>query len=114
MDNFLTIENESKGIYKEKRSSFIGLLFPVNNQEEIKNILKQIRKEYYDAHHHCYAYRILDDSHQIIEYCSYDVEPANTAGIQILYELRKAQLLKVSYDIVKTELEQLNITIHAQ
>ncbi len=101
MDSYLTIEGSSKGTFKDKKSSFYGLLYHVITHDEAKNILKQIRKEYYDATHYCYAYRMLDASLKINEHYSDDGEPSNTAGIQILYELRKAELINVLAIVVR-------------
>jgi uncharacterized YigZ family protein len=78
LDTYLTVKEKSQGLYKEKGSKFIALAFPVSTEEEVKAILQDLRKEYHDARHHCYAYimgfkgenwRANDDG-----------EPSSTAG----------------------------------
>lgn len=101
MDDYRTISTEAKGVFKDRKSSFYGFVFPVASQTQIKDILKNIRKEYHDAVHHCYAYRLLSDNQQIMEFYTDDGEPANTAGIPILNELRKHDLCNVLAVVVR-------------
>ncbi|MEE0895794.1 MAG: YigZ family protein, partial [Bacteroidales bacterium] len=54
-DSYLTIEKYTEAIYKEKGSKFLAFAYPVTTQDEIKQILADLRKKYYDATHHCYA-----------------------------------------------------------
>ena len=60
-DLYKTIKTVAEGLYKEKGSKFIALAYPVYTEEEIKSILVDIRTKYYDARHHCYAYRLGAD-----------------------------------------------------
>ena len=78
----------------EKKSKFIADLFYVTSEEEAKEKLEEIRKKYYDAKHHCYAYRV-NDKNRIIERASDDGEPAGTAGAPILHLLNKLELTNV-------------------
>ena len=78
----------------EKKSKFIADLFYVTSEEEAKEKLEEIRKKYYDAKHHCYAYRVIDEN-RIIERASDDGEPAGTAGAPILHLLNKLELTNV-------------------
>jgi len=75
------------------RSRFICYLYPINSVEEANEILKQIRKQHYDATHNCYAY-ILGESGSIARN-SDDGEPAGTAGIVIYDILKKNELTNV-------------------
>ena len=52
-DTFKSLEAPSEGLYKEKGSKFLAFAYPVTSEEEIKQHLERIRKEYYDARHHC-------------------------------------------------------------
>ena len=61
VDKYRTIEAPSSGDYKEKGSKFPTLAYPVYSENEIKEILQNLRKEYYDARHHCYAWRLGAD-----------------------------------------------------
>lgn len=92
-DTYKTIESESSGLYKEKGSKFIALAYPVKSESEVKEIIDQLKKKYYDARHHCYAYVLgFDKSAWRV---NDDGEPSGTAGKPI-----HGQLL--SYDLTNT------------
>ncbi|MHC1704477.1 MAG: YigZ family protein [Tenuifilaceae bacterium] len=77
-DTYQTIIARSEGIYKEKGSKFIALSFHVTNEEEVKEILLKLRKDYHDARHHCYSYIIgFKGEHYR---ANDDGEPSGTAG----------------------------------
>ncbi len=86
--NTLTIESE--GYYKDKGSKFIALAFHVENEEEIKEAMAVVKKKYYDARHHCYAYRINPEAE--VFRSSDDGEPSGTAGKPILNQLLSEEL----------------------
>ena len=65
---YLTVAKPSEGLYKEKGSRFLAFAFPVRSREEVKEILLELKKKYYDATHHCYAY-ILGADGAVSEYC---------------------------------------------
>lgn len=66
----------------EKKSRFIGEIYPIGSEEEAQNIVNQIRKKHYDARHHCFAY-VLGEKNEV-ERCSDDGEPSGTAGRPML------------------------------
>lgn len=86
------ISNHIETYIIEKKSKFIANIFYVESMQEIEEKLKQTRKEYYDAKHNCYAYRILQDDN-IIEKSSDDGEPSGTAGMPILDILKKQDIV---------------------
>jgi len=73
-----TIAGESEGIYREKGSKFIALAYPVKTEEDVKQKVAEIKKKYYDARHHCYAYILgpNKDAYRLND----DGEPSGTAG----------------------------------
>lgn len=73
---FYTIEKEISSELIEKKSKFIANLIMVQNQEEAENRIKQIKKKYYDAKHHCFAYITFDKNQKKVERCSDDGEPS--------------------------------------
>lgn len=93
MDRFKTIQNNVTEEIEEKRSRFIANMFYVENVEEAENIIKKIKKKYYDARHNCYAYIIKDE--QMIKKSSDDGEPSGTAGSPILNVIEKNELCNV-------------------
>ena len=60
-DTYKTIKLKSEGIYKEKGSKFLSFAFPVTSDDEINEIVKSLRKDFHDARHHCYAYKLKPD-----------------------------------------------------
>ena len=54
--SFLTILNSGEVLHKEKGSKFYAFAFPAETEEEVKEKLGVLRKNYFDARHHCYAY----------------------------------------------------------
>ena len=83
------MKEEVKLVYKagcdeivEKKSRFIAHVFPVSNEEEAATYIEQMKKEYWDARHNCYAYRIGIE--QPVLRSSDDGEPSGTAGKPIL------------------------------
>ena len=84
-DTFLTIASVSEGIYKDKGSKFLAFAYPVVNEEEVKKKVEFLRKKYFDARHHCFAYRLGADGQQYR--ANDDGEPANSAGKPILGQL---------------------------
>ena len=57
-DAFKSIAQEAKGLFKDNGSRFIAHAYPVETEEEVKEIVAALKKEYYDARHHVYAYRL--------------------------------------------------------
>lgn len=91
---YKTIKKKEEAIFIEKKSKFIAELHPIKSREEAEETIQSIRKKYYDAKHHCYAYRVIDEN-RIIERASDDGEPAGTAGAPILHLLNKLELTNV-------------------
>lgn len=74
----------------EKKSRFIGEGYPVTSEEEAAEILEKVKKRYWDARHHCWAYVIGET--QPLERFSDDGEPGGTAGKPILEVIRGQNL----------------------
>lgn len=91
--DYRTIERASTAEIIEKKSRFIAELYPVGNEEEALEILEKVKKRYWDARHHCWAFVIGNE--QPLERCSDDGEPSGTAGKPILEVIRGAQLCNV-------------------
>ena len=56
--SYKTIEFDAEGLYKEKGSKFLSFAFPIGNENDVKEKLAMLRKRFFDARHHCYAYRL--------------------------------------------------------
>jgi uncharacterized YigZ family protein len=98
-DTYLSIEAPSEGLYKDKGSKFIALAWPVETEEQINEILASVKKEYYDARHHCYAW-ILGQLREHFRQND-DGEPSGTAGKPIYGQLLSAELTNVLVVVVR-------------
>lgn len=83
----------------EKKSRFIGYIFDVSNQQEVTQILEQLKKEHKKATHVCYAYKILCGQ-EIVKF-SDDGEPSGSAGRPILNVIEKTKLENVLVVVVR-------------
>ena len=84
-DTYKTIESATEIAIRERSSKFLTYAYPVTTQEQIKEHLDALRKRYYDATHHCYAWRLGPKGEQFR--ANDDGEPSSTAGRPILGQL---------------------------
>ena len=98
-DTYHTIKAPSEGLYKEKGSKFLAFAFPVRTVEEVKAHLDQLRKDYFDARHHCYAY-ILGPNKDAFR-ANDDGEPSGTGGRPIHGQLLSADLTDTLIVVVR-------------
>lgn len=98
-DDYLSIKASSEGLYKDNGSRFLSLAYPVKSAEEAEEIVKKLRKEHYDATHHCYAYRIGLKGEPWR--ANDDGEPSGTAGRPILGELLSRNLSDILVVVVR-------------
>ncbi|GGF30119.1 IMPACT family protein [Echinicola rosea] len=98
-DTFLTLKSDSEGLYKEKGSKFLAFAYPVQDEDEIKERLEALKKKYYDARHHCYAYMLGRDQSQFR--ANDDGEPNHSAGDPILGQIRSHELSNVLIVVVR-------------
>lgn len=98
-DTYLSVEAPSEGLFKDNGSRFIALAFPVETEEEVKETVSRLRKEYHDARHHCFAYRLghLGD----VWRASDDGEPSGSAGRPILGQIDSRELSDVLVVVVR-------------
>jgi uncharacterized YigZ family protein len=98
-DTYLSIKNIEEVLYKEKGSRFLAYAFPVGSELEVKEHLLELRKKYYDATHHCYAYVIGRNGEQ--SRAQDDGEPSGTAGLPILNQIKSKALTNVLVVVVR-------------
>lgn len=92
-----TINNYGEFTLKEKGSEFIAKVYPVENEQIALNELENIRKKYFDASHHCFAYRINYDLTKFSD----DGEPKGTAGIRILNSIDHFDIVNVLVVVIR-------------
>lgn len=98
-DEYLTISSTGKGYYTEKRSKFLAWAHHVESVEEIKALLADYRKQYYDARHVCYAYMLGPERTDFR--ANDDGEPSSTAGKPILGQINSSELTDVLVVVVR-------------
>lgn len=84
-DVYKTLAAASEAVFKDRSSRFLAFAYPVSDLEQIKTHLDELHKKYYDATHHCYAYRLKSDGS--VFRANDDGEPSGTAGRPILGQM---------------------------
>lgn len=98
-DTYKTLAAPSEGLYKEKGSKFLAFAYPIHTIDDVKAHLEQLRKDYFDARHHCYAY-ILGPRKDAFR-ANDDGEPSGTGGRPIHGQLLSADLTDTLIVVVR-------------
>ncbi|WP_417871417.1 IMPACT family protein [Winogradskyella sp.] len=99
-DIYKTISKPSIGeLFKDKNSKFIGYAFPVENEDEIKTHIEEVKKEHHSARHWCYAYQLGTET--ITFRANDDGEPNNSAGMPIYGQIQSFDLTNVLVIVVR-------------
>lgn len=100
IDSYKTISRPTEEVlYKEKNSKFFGYAFPIQKEEEVKEILESIKKVHYNARHWCYAFQL--GAEQIYYRANDDGEPSNTAGAPIYGQIQSFEVTDVLIVVVR-------------
>lgn len=99
MDTYRTIKAASEGAYSEKRSKFLAFAMPVRSVEEVKQIVAEYQKKYYDARHVCYAYMLGAERKEFR--ANDNGEPSGTAGKPILGQINSNELTDILIVVVR-------------
>lgn len=92
MSFYTTVSAESGSEFTEKKSRFIGEIFPVENEEEALKMLAMVKSRYPTANHHVFAYVLRENN---TERASDDGEPSGTGGVPILNVIKGNHLTNV-------------------
>jgi len=98
-DAYRSIAARSEGLFKDNGSRFIALAYPVETEEEVREIVAALKKEYHDARHHCYAYRLGYKGDRFR--ANDDGEPSGSAGRPILGQIDSLGLSDVLVVVVR-------------
>ena len=98
-DIYKTVNRLSTGEFKDRGSKFLSFVYPINNEDDVKNILTEIKKKYHDARHHCYAFSLGADKdyYRVND----DGEPSGTAGKPIYNQILSYDLTNVLIIVVR-------------
>lgn len=98
-DTYSSIAAPSRGLFKDNGSRFIAFAYPVETEAQIKEIVASLKKEYHDARHHCYAYRLGYKAD--VFRANDDGEPSGSAGRPILGQIDSRGLSDVLVVVVR-------------
>ena len=98
-DSYKTIARAAETTYRQLSSKFLVYAYPVESEEEIKEYLDALRKRWYDATHHCYAWRLGPHGEQFR--ANDDGEPSSTAGKPILGQLLSQEITNCLVVVVR-------------
>jgi uncharacterized YigZ family protein len=98
-DTYKTIQAPAEGIFRDKGSKFIAYAFPFSHENDLKNIITDIKTAHPKARHHCYAYRLTPDKN--VYRINDDGEPSGTAGRPILNVLLSKELTHILVVVVR-------------
>jgi uncharacterized YigZ family protein len=97
--SFNTLQGECSGVYKEKGSKFLAFAFPVRTKSQAKEIFEGVKRRYFDARHHCFAWMLGPGQNEYR--ASDDGEPNHSAGDPILGQIRSKGLTNVIIVVVR-------------
>lgn len=98
-DKYKSIAAPAQGLFKDNGSRFIAFAYPVERVEEVKPLVDALKKEYHDARHHCFAYRIGHTG--AIFRANDDGEPSGSAGRPILGQIDSFGLSDILIVVVR-------------
>jgi uncharacterized YigZ family protein len=98
IQSYKTLKNPQEFELKEKKSVFLAKAYPISAEIEVDQILHELKRKYYDASHHCYAYRLITGKQKFSD----AGEPTGTAGVRILnaidhFELKNCLIVVIRY-----------------
>ncbi len=91
MEEYLVPTQFGEDVFIEKKSRFIGRVWPVESEEEALEKIQAMKKQHYDATHNCWAYIIKDGAVRFSD----DGEPGGTAGMPMLQVLQREGLYNI-------------------
>ena len=99
LDTYSGIAAPAEGLFKDNGSRFIAFAYPVETEAQVKEIVQSLKKEYHDARHHCFAYRLGYKGD--VWRASDDGEPSGSAGRPILGQIDSLGLSDVLVVVVR-------------
>ncbi|MFI3305217.1 MAG: YigZ family protein [Rikenellaceae bacterium] len=98
-DSYFTIAEPAESLYKVKSSKFLSFAYPIEREEEVAPLLEVLHKRFYDARHHCYAWRLgaAGDRTRAND----DGEPSSTAGKPILGQMLSREVTNCLIVVVR-------------
>lgn len=98
-DTYKTISKPAQGLFKDKGSKFISYAYPIESEDEVRNIVQILKKEHHSARHQCYAWRLGYE--KLLFRANDDGEPSSTAGKPILGQIQSYDLTNILIVVVR-------------
>jgi uncharacterized YigZ family protein len=98
-DTYRTIEEPAEGLFRDRGSKFLAFAYPINSENDIKDLLIPLKAEHPKANHHCWAMRLGID--RSVFRINDDGEPSGTAGRPILNTLLSRDITNVAVIVVR-------------
>ena len=101
-DTYRTVVKPSEEvIFKDRGSKFLGYAYPLQREEEVKEIIKQLKEKHFKARHWCYAWRLGNGENNFRFRVNDDGEPNNSAGQPIYGQILSKELTNVLIVVVR-------------
>jgi len=97
--SYLTIKEPSQSVFRDRNSRFIAHVIPVKSEDDVKEQLQLLKKQYHDARHHCYAYILGYDKSKWR--ANDDGEPSGSAGLPIYNQCQSFELSDILAVVVR-------------
>lgn len=99
-DTYKTITKPSEEtLFKDRSSKFYGYAFPISSEEEVKELIEQLKKQHYNARHWCYAWQLGKEYERFR--ANDDGEPSNSAGMPIYGQLQSFDVTNILVVVVR-------------
>ncbi|HVW15591.1 MAG TPA: YigZ family protein [Mucilaginibacter sp.] len=98
-DTYLTIEQPSEGVFRDRGSKFLAYAYPISSDQDIKTIVADLKHRHPKANHYCWAIRWTTD--RSVFRVNDDGEPSGTAGRPILNTLLSHNLTNIAVVAVR-------------
>lgn len=99
-DSYKMIAAPTQAVFKDKGSRFVALAYPIKNEDDAKTIIAEIKKKYYDATHHCYAYSVGHIGSPCMR-LNDDGEPSGTAARPIYGQILSFDLKNILVVVIR-------------
>ena len=99
-DTYKSITEASEEvIFKDKNSKFYGYAYPIKSEEDVKDIIDDLKKKHHQARHWCYAWQLGKEEHQFR--ANDDGEPSNSAGMPIYGQIQSFDVTNILIVVVR-------------
>jgi len=99
-DTYKSITEASEEvIFKDKNSKFYGYAYPIKSEDEVKDIIDELKKKHQQARHWCYAWQLGKEEHQFR--ANDDGEPSNSAGMPIYGQIQSFDVTNILIVVVR-------------